>query len=218
MRIIAIANQKGGVGKTTVTMSLAAVAQEAGSRCLVVDVDPQRSADFWAQQADDQGGLPFDVTTSTDPSELGEMRHLGYDVIFVDTPGSLEATDVLATVLQNADFAILPTEPAPLALAPVVHTVRKIVEPAGLDYRVLLNKVDPRVPGDASDAAGLLDRAGLRRFRAFVRTYKVHTLAPFEGTVVTQYAHDQRTSRAVDDFRKVHAELMTQFANQTAAV
>ena len=74
------------------------------------------------------------------------------------------------------------------------------------------------MPSDASDAAGLLDQAELPRFRGFVRAYKVHTLAPFEGKVVTQYPHDQRTLRAVEDFRKVNAELLTQFANAPAAV
>lgn len=217
MRIIAIANQKGGVGKTTVTMNLAAVAHEAGSRVLVVDVDPQGSAEFWATQSEQGTGIPFDLTTSTDPKQLASMRDLPYDVILVDTPGSLEAEDVLATVLQNADFVILPTEPTPLALGPVVRTVRQVITPSGVDYRVLLNKVDPRTPADASDAAGLLDQTGLKRFRAFIRTYKVHTLAPLEGKVVTQYPHDQRTLRAVEDFRKVNAELMTQFANEKVA-
>ena len=218
MRIIAVANQKGGVGKTTVTMSLAAVAHEAGSRVLVVDVDPQGSAEFWADRVDAAGGLPFDLVSSTRPEELKQMRDLPYDVIFVDTPGSLEAEDVLRTVLDASDFAILVTEPTPLSLAPVINTVRQLLAPSRVPYRVLINKVDPRVPADASDAAGMLDQAKIDRFRAFVRTYKVHTLAPFEGKVVTQYPHDQRSLRSVDDFRKVHGELLTQFANATEAI
>lgn len=211
MRIVAIANQKGGVGKTTVTMNLAAVAAESGSRVLVVDVDPQRSAAFWADQAGE--GLPFDVADDTDPANLGQLRRLPYDTVFVDTPGSLADTSVLRTVLREADFAILPTEPAALAIRPLLETIKQVITPAGVDYRVLINKVDPRVPADAGDAAALLDRAQLKRFRAYVREYKIHKTSPIDGAVVTQYPGDRSALRAAEDFQKIALELTSLWAN-----
>lgn len=211
MRLIAVANQKGGVGKTTVTMSLAAVAAENGSRVLVVDVDPQASAGFWADQAGER--LPFDVASDIDPNNLARLRSLDYDVVFVDTPGSLEGRSVLAAVLDEADFVILPTEPAALAVQPLVRTINDVVLPRGVEYRVLLNKVDPRVPADAHDAASLLDSAGLSRFRNYVRQYKVHTTSPIDGRVVTQYPHDRSAERASDDFQRIALELFSHWAN-----
>lgn len=212
MRIVAIAGQKGGVGKTTAAMNLAAVLQES-CRVLLVDVDSQRSAAEWA----DRGGetVPFDVADDTDPNNLAQLRRLPYDVVIVDTPGNLDATDVLRTVLAEADFAILPTEPAALALGPLVRTVKQLVIPAGVDYRVLINKVDPRVPGDAHDTAELLDNAELRHFRGYVRSYKLHSTAPIDGRVVTQYPGDVRSLRAATDFRKIAAELQAIWANAT---
>lgn len=210
MRVVAIANQKGGVGKTTVTMNLAAVLAEAGQRVLVVDVDPQASTTFWAERAGE--GLAFDYATETDPSKLAHMRQLPYDILLVDAPGSLEGQSVLAAVARAADYLILPTEPTTLALMALMNTIRELVIPTGTDYRVLLNKVDPRIPAQAGDAAGLLDRAGLKRFRAYIRTYLVHAAAPTTGAVVTNYGTDPSSMRAADDFKKVALELTALWA------
>lgn len=215
MRIVAIANQKGGVGKTTTAMSLAAVAAET-SRVLLVDVDPQGSAGWWADQAGE--GLPFDVAADTDPAHLARLRELAYDLVVVDTPGSLEGTDVLAAVLRESDFAILPTEPSPLAIAPLVTTIRSVVSPHGVEYRVLVNRADPRLPADVADAHELLDKAGIRHFKNHVRAYKMHTMAPMEGRVVTQYTETGTGAKAVDDYRRVALELFAHWANTAESV
>lgn len=203
-RLIPVAGQKGGVGKTTTAMSLAAVTAES-SRVLLVDVDPQQSSTWWAERAGDE--LPFDFASDTDPTHLARLRELPYDVIFIDTPGSLESRDVLAAVLEAADFVILPTEPSPLSVAPLIRTVTDVVRPRGIDYRVLLNKVDPRVPQDALDAEALLDGANLHRFNAHVRNYKVHAMSPLEGKVVTQYPDSRIAAKAIDDYRRVALEM-----------
>ena len=76
MQVIAVVDEKGGVGKTTTAMSLAAICAEA-SRTLVVDVDPQGSASWWADNAGER--LPFDFTAEKDPAVLRTVRDVTAD-------------------------------------------------------------------------------------------------------------------------------------------
>ena len=57
-RTIAILHQKGGVGKTTLALNLAAEAQARGVRALVIDTDPQRTTAAWRDSRNEEDGLP----------------------------------------------------------------------------------------------------------------------------------------------------------------
>jgi chromosome partitioning protein len=209
MRLVAVVDEKGGVGKTTTTMSLAAICAEAG-RTLVVDVDPQGSASWWAQNAGER--LPFDFTSEKDPAVLGSIRQAAendYDVVIVDTPGSLEGASILARVVAAADYVIVPTEPAALAVVPMIRTVRTLIEPTGVDYRVLVNKVDGRSPATRDEAFAMLDAQGIRRFKASTRQLSAHAYAPAAGVVVTQYARDRYSIEAAGEYRAVALEMLT---------
>jgi len=193
-------------------MNLAAVAAEH-SRVLVVDVDPQQSTTWWASTAGDE--LPFDFAADTDVSNLARMRDLPYDVVFVDTPGNLTDSRILSSVLEVADFAIVPTEPEALCVPPMARTIRSLIEPSATPFRVLLSKIDMRIPGQLEDAEGLIDGLHLPRFSRAMRRYKIHSDAPIDGVVVTQYPESRQTIKAIDDYRAVALELMSLWANQT---
>jgi len=205
MKVVAVVNQKGGAGKTTTTMNLAAVASE-GSRVLVVDVDPQQSATWWATTAGDS--LPFDFAEETDPAFLSAIRSLPYEFVFVDTPGSLSDTAVLSTVLDAADFVVVPTEPEALCMPPMVRTIKTLVEPKRIPFRLLLSKVDMRVAGQLEEAESLIDEMRLPRFKRTIRKYKAHADAPVTGAVATTYAESRQTFKAIDDYRAVSLEMM----------
>ena len=139
MRVVSVMNQKGGAGKTTTAMNVAAAAAES-SDVLLVDVDPQGSAAWWAGRAGDD--LPFDFAPESNIANLAKLRELPYDLIIVDTPGSLEKTGVLKEVVKQSDFVILPSEPEALSFQPLLQTVETVIRPSGVDFRVLLNKLD----------------------------------------------------------------------------
>lgn len=207
MVIVAVANQKGGVGKTTVAMQVGAELSRR-HRVLVVDVDRQQSTVWWAENARDR--MPFDFAGSQHPNMLSRLRELraDYEFVLVDTPGSLEDTAVLETVLDAADYALVPVTPEPLAVDPTLRTLSRLIEPRHLRHGVLLNRVDPRVPHQLETWQRLLDsELGVPRLESHLRQYKVHAEAPVMGELVTSLRRNRRTEGTIADIASIAREL-----------
>lgn len=208
MKILVIANGKGGVGKTTTSLNLAAILSSK-MKTLVVDADPQGSLSWWFEQ----GEMPFELSTETEPKLLKQLRKVkGYELIVVDTPPALRS-EALNAVVQAADYLILPTQPAPMDLTALIETVRQAIAPAKVAHRVLLTQVDPRSLNDALDAQKSLMDAGIPVFNAFIRGYKVHERAPLEGVPITQ-AKGKNAKEAASDYQRVADELLREWGNQ----
>jgi chromosome partitioning protein len=200
-------------------MNLAACMSRASS-VAVVDVDPQLTATDWAEAAGED--LPFDFTSETDPDMLSRMRELEYDVVIVDTPGSLADTDVLNAVLDVTDFVIAPLTPSFMEIKPVQRTLQQFVLPRKLPYRVLMNRVDPRdgrtqleAFQDLLDTGSFFDGvAGMPRFKNYIRQAAVMKNMPLEGTVITQYTDTRQSRAAISDYTSVSLELMNLWARK----
>jgi chromosome partitioning protein len=209
---IAIANQKGGVGKTTVTLSLAAAISDSSGTVLVYDADPQQSA----MEIAAAGPLPFEVRQAVSAGQLAEIRDIrGVDTVLVDLPGNLDDTPVLGEVLAGSDFGIIPLIPERAAILPTQRTAR-IVESAGLPFRILFNLVDPlRGPGPIEQLQELLGGLSLPYFRSFIRRYVAHPQSQLDGVPITAYRGDRSWRSAVDDIRRVQVELLLELGRLT---
>jgi chromosome partitioning protein len=202
-KVIAILNGKGGVGKTTTSINLAASFAEK-KKVLLVDADVQGSASWWFSRSD--SGMGFDLSQETNPKLLSSLRSIkGYDLVIVDTPPALHS-QALAAVVKNADYLVLPTPPAPMDLAALVDTVKEAVTPAGTPHRVLLTKVDTRSLREAIEAQNTLLSLGIPACNAFIRIYKAHERAALDGVAITQW-RGKNAREAESDYRRVADEL-----------
>jgi chromosome partitioning protein len=157
MRVIAIASQKGGSGKTTLAGHLAVQAERSGAGSVaLIDADPQGSlADWWNEREDP---TPVFVHTSTQrlDQDVENVRELGVDLLIIDTPPAITAT--ISDVIRVSDVVLIPTRPSPHDLRSVGRTV-ELVEAMGKPLIFVVNGATPRAR-ITSEAAIALSQHG----------------------------------------------------------
>jgi chromosome partitioning protein len=204
--VIAICSQKGGVGKMTLALELAAVFADTSGRALVVDIDPQRTAEEIITASPT---VPYDFAAEDDPRVLEQLRTVrDYDAIIVDCPGNLEDTETLVGVLKSATYAVIPMVPERAAVQPTLRTAR-LCDDHAVSHRVVVNMADPlRGAGPVEAAWRLLDDLGIPRMVSFVRRYVAHSQAQLDGRMITEYRGDRSWSSALSDVRRVQGEML----------
>jgi chromosome partitioning protein len=211
-QVIAVCNQKGGVGKSTIAMALASCTAQAGGKALVVDIDPQGSATDLTSAMADPG---YDVVPETDPRQLASIPALrSYDLVLVDCPGSLEGRRVLEEILAATSFAVIPYDHEPPSWQPTLNTVRYVTK-RGVPCAVLLNNLDPRLgAAQIMEAWQSLDAEGIRAFATFVRQYRAWPNALRGGVTIGQYK-GKYAKNAQEDIARVHRELRLLIERET---
>ena len=131
MRILIFVTQKGGAGKTTLTVNCAVAAAARKKRVLIVDLDAQASAENWYQDREAETPQLVKVTTWDLPDALARAKTARFDYVMIDTPGRDEPSTTAA--IRAADFCIIPCRPTPVdlkATLPTVETIKRLGKPA----------------------------------------------------------------------------------------
>lgn len=142
-KVITVAQQKGGAGKTTVAAHLAVALSQKGNRVAVVDIDPQGSLSYWhniREQALGEGytGLSFtSVSGWRVASEISRLKK-NVDYIVIDSPPHTETE--ARTAIRGADLVVIPVQPSPTDLWATKATL-DLAKAERVPVRVLMNRV-----------------------------------------------------------------------------
>lgn len=163
MQTLAIISRKGGAGKTTLAIHLAAAAESAGISAAIFDLDPQASSAVWADKrnADKKKSEPpippvvIPAQAPRLPALLAQARRQDAGLVILDTAPH---DDVIASdSAERADFILIPCRPGSLDLAAIGTSV-KLARASGLPFYVIINAA-PSVGTEAGEAVAALTGA-----------------------------------------------------------
>jgi len=158
MRVLTMAAQKGGAGKTTLATSLAVAAMRAGEIVVAIDLDPQGSLRDWSERREAQDILFKPVEAAGLAKLIQRLREHGRTtLVVVDTAGVIGPDVTVA--LQVADLALLPVRPSLLDVTATKRTAERL-DALGRQYAFVLNQTQAAAAARVEDAAEALVEIG----------------------------------------------------------
>lgn len=173
MKILTVTGYKGGVGKSTTAIHLAAFFAQKGET-LLIDGDPNRTSVKWASR----GSLPFKVV-----NEKESARYIaGKEFVIIDTPARPNSED-LKELSGGCDLLILPTPPDILGLEVLLETAENV---RGANFRALLTIVPPKPSNEGEIMKAELFENSIPTFNSMIRRSASFQKAALSGVPVSE--------------------------------
>jgi len=189
MSVYTVTSDKGGVGKSTTAVHIAAYLSRLAPT-LLVDGDAIKTSVKWSRKGNG-GGLPFKVATHAQMvSHIRDHTH-----VVIDTEGN-PTDDELKDLAESCDLLIIPAVPEGPANDGLIETLARLNALPRVKYRVLLTKVPPRPKRDGELLRAELEAAGVPTFRAEIPLLTAYERAYNAGVPVYGVKGDPYAARA----------------------
>jgi chromosome partitioning protein len=195
--IIGVLSQKGGVGKTTLAINVAATIAAAGARVLLVDADPQASAMAWSSAREAEPLFP--VVGMAKPTLHRDLPRLAADHEFVVIDGAPRVNELARSAILASDFVLIPVQPSPYDIWAAAETVRLVREAQqmkpGLAAAFVVNRMIARTAIGRDAAAALAEFEDVPVLAAHLNQRVIYAESAARGLAVIEAAPKGEAAR-----------------------
>jgi chromosome partitioning protein len=193
MNVIAFLSQKGGSGKTTLSVHTAVAAEATGERVCVIDADPQESATAWANARAAQTPIVATAQAAELDAALKAAEAEGMSLVVVDSPP--HAAPAAGQIAKRSELVLIPVRPSAFDLAAVPAAV-EIVKAAKVQGAFILSSCPFRAP-EIGETRAALEAYGFPIFPDEITDRRAFARAVTTGSAVTEFEADGKAAEEI---------------------